>query len=75
MPLGFWEILLIVVAVILIFGAQKLPEFGRSLAKGIREFKSASNENSSDKKDKNDADAKQKLEHGNTNNSSEERKG
>jgi sec-independent protein translocase protein TatA len=37
--LGFTEILLIVVAILLLFGAKRLPEIGSSIGKGIREFK------------------------------------
>jgi sec-independent protein translocase protein TatA len=37
--LGFGEILLILVVVLLLFGAKRLPEVGASIGKGIREFK------------------------------------
>ena len=37
--LGFTEILLIAVVVLLLFGAKRLPEIGASMGKGIREFK------------------------------------
>lgn len=37
--LGFTEILLIVLAVILLFGAAKLPQLGRSVGDAIRGFK------------------------------------
>jgi len=37
--LGFSEILLILVVVLLLFGAKRLPEIGASFGKGIREFK------------------------------------
>ena len=37
--LGFSEIMLILVVVLLIFGAKRLPEIGSSMGKGIREFK------------------------------------
>lgn len=37
--LGFTEIMLIVVALLLLFGAKRLPEIGGSIGKGIREFK------------------------------------
>ncbi len=40
--LGFGEILLILVVVLLLFGAKRLPEVGSSIGKGIREFKRAS---------------------------------
>ncbi|HTC23200.1 MAG TPA: twin-arginine translocase TatA/TatE family subunit [Gemmatimonadales bacterium] len=37
--LGFSEIMLILVVVLLLFGAKRLPEVGASIGKGIREFK------------------------------------
>ena len=36
---GFWEILLILVVVLLMFGAKRIPEIAGSLGKGINEFK------------------------------------
>jgi len=36
---GFDKLLLILVVVVLLFGARRLPEIGASLGKGIREFK------------------------------------
>ena len=36
---GFTEILLLLVLVLLLFGAKRLPEIGASMGKGIREFK------------------------------------
>ncbi len=37
--LGMWEIMLIFLIILLVFGAKRLPEIGSSLGKGIREFK------------------------------------
>jgi len=34
-----WEIILVFMVVLLLFGAKRLPEIGSSLGKGIREFK------------------------------------
>jgi sec-independent protein translocase protein TatA len=42
--LGFTEILLIGVALLIFFGPSKLPELGKALGKGIQEFKKASKE-------------------------------
>src|SRR2546423_5542836 len=42
--LGFPEILMIFVIALLVFGPKKLPELGKSLGKGIREFKKATDE-------------------------------
>jgi len=49
--LGTGEILLILVIVLLLFGAKRLPEVGRSLGRGIREFKMATKEITSDIED------------------------
>ena len=40
-PLGIPEIAIIVVAILLISGAKRLPELGSSMGKGIRTFKTA----------------------------------
>ncbi len=37
--LGWGEMLLIGVAVLLLFGAKRLPEIGAAMGKGIRDFK------------------------------------
>ncbi len=37
--LGFTEIMVLGIVVLLVFGAKRLPEIGQSLGKGIREFK------------------------------------
>ncbi len=37
--LGFPEIMVILLVVLLVFGAKRLPEVGSSIGKGIREFK------------------------------------
>src|ERR1700745_1650088 len=42
--LGFSEMLLIFIVALLVFGPKKLPELGKSLGKGIREFKKATEE-------------------------------
>jgi sec-independent protein translocase protein TatA len=39
--LGWPEILLIALVVILLFGARKLPEIGKGLGEGIKSFRSA----------------------------------
>lgn len=42
--LGPFELILIFLAVLLIFGAKRIPEIARGLGKGIKEFKSATSE-------------------------------
>ena len=48
MGLGAPEIILIIVALVLLFGAKKIPELMRGLGSGIKEFKKAANEIQSD---------------------------
>ena len=49
--LGFMEILLILVVVLLLFGARRLPEIGASFGKSIKEFKKGISDASSTIKD------------------------
>jgi sec-independent protein translocase protein TatA len=42
--LGAPELIIILVIVLLVFGAGKLPEIGSALGKGVKEFKAASKE-------------------------------
>ena len=42
--LGGQELILILLIVLLLFGAQKLPELAKGLGKGIKEFKKAQSE-------------------------------
>ena len=37
--LGFWEILLIVLVILLLFGGKKIPELMHGLGKGVKSFK------------------------------------
>ena len=47
--LGLPEILIILVIVVLIFGANRLPELGRGIGKGIRNFKDATRDSADEK--------------------------
>lgn len=42
--LGGWEILLIMLVILIFFGAKRIPDLARGLGKGIREFKDATTE-------------------------------
>lgn len=42
--IGYGELIIILCIILLLFGGKKLPEFARSLGKGIREFKKACHE-------------------------------
>ena len=44
MSFGPWEIFIILLIVLLLFGGKKLPEIAKGLGKGIQEFKKASKE-------------------------------
>jgi sec-independent protein translocase protein TatA len=37
--IGAWEMVILLLVLLLVFGAKRLPEMGRSLGKGMREFK------------------------------------
>jgi sec-independent protein translocase protein TatA len=37
--IGVWEILILLLVALLVFGPKRLPEMGRSLGRGMREFK------------------------------------
>ena len=42
--LGFWEILLIVLVILLLFGGKKIPELMKGMGKGVRSFKEGMDE-------------------------------
>jgi sec-independent protein translocase protein TatA len=44
-----WELLILALVVLLVFGPKRLPEMGRSLGKGMREFKEAVTSKDDDK--------------------------
>lgn len=52
LAIGPWQIALIVVVVLLLFGGKKIPELMRGLGSGIKEFKDASKEEGTDDKKK-----------------------
>ena len=37
--IGVWEIVILLLVALLVFGPKRLPEMGRSLGRGMREFK------------------------------------
>jgi sec-independent protein translocase protein TatA len=45
---GMTEILIVLVIAVVIFGANRLPELGRGIGKGIRNFKDATREAAAD---------------------------
>jgi len=54
LAIGPWQIVLVVLVVLLLFGGKKIPELMKGLGSGIKEFKNASKDDdkSSDKSDK-----------------------
>ena len=51
LALGPWQIILIAIVILLLFGGKKIPELMRGLGGGIKEFKKASKEDEDDKSD------------------------
>lgn len=52
--LGYQELLLILVIVLILFGAQRLPDLARSLGSSVKEFKKGINEMTKDETPKKD---------------------
>ena len=49
--IGPWQIVLIIAVLLLLFGGRKIPELMRGLGKGMKEFKDATKDIDSDKKE------------------------
>ena len=62
LTIGWPEILLIALIVLLLFGAKKIPELMKSLGKGAKSFKDGMNGVDEDLKDLNDKKEKQAKE-------------
>ncbi|MDG1715040.1 twin-arginine translocase TatA/TatE family subunit [Lacinutrix sp.] len=50
--IGPWQVGLIVIALLLLFGGKKIPELMKGLGSGIKEFKDASKEDEENAKEK-----------------------
>lgn len=50
-PLSWWELAILLLLLLLIFGPKRLPEMGRSLGRGIREFKESITSSAKDDED------------------------
>lgn len=55
---GWQEILLIIVIILLLFGAKRIPEVMRSIGKGVRELKRGMSDTDSDEPEKDHKDDK-----------------
>ena len=49
--IGIPELLIILTIILVLFGASRLPEIGRGIGKGIRNFKDATKDDKDDRKD------------------------
>ncbi len=49
--IGIWELLILLLVLLLVFGPKRLPEMGRQLGKGMREFKDSVTGDSKDDDD------------------------
>ena len=47
--LGLFELFLIFIVIVLIFGGKKLPELAKNLGKGLKEFKNVLNDSDKNK--------------------------
>lgn len=59
---GHWEILVIVLVLLLLFGGRKIPELARGMGRGIREFKDGMKEGGSKDKDEVEGSTRNKDE-------------
>lgn len=55
--IGMTELVLIIIAALLLFGAKRLPEIGRSIGKGIQEFKKGMKDGGEEKEEKKDSES------------------
>ena len=57
--IGLPEVLVVLVIALIVFGPKRLPELGRSLGKGINEFKDAMSGDHEDEEDKEDKEMRE----------------
>ncbi len=57
-PVGPTELIVIVLIIILIFGARKLPELGKSLGEGIKNFRKSIGSKDKETEEKSDENSK-----------------
>ena len=52
--LGMWELIVILVIIVLLFGAKRLPEIGAGIGDGIKNFRKSMKDDKTDKTEKTD---------------------
>jgi sec-independent protein translocase protein TatA len=55
--IGPWQIVLIILVIVLLFGGRKIPDLMRGLGQGIKEFKKATKEDDESGKESSDKDS------------------
>lgn len=58
--IGGWQIAVILIVVLLLFGGKKIPELMKGVGRGIKEFKDGVNPKDEDEKKKKDEESKEK---------------
>ena len=53
-----WELLVVLIVVLMVFGPKRLPELGKAIGRTIREFRNATSEKDDEDKPANPADRK-----------------
>jgi len=64
MGISIWQILIVVLIVVVLFGAGRIPRLMGDMAKGIKSFKAGMKEDLDEDKDSGDAKPAGKVEHG-----------
>jgi sec-independent protein translocase protein TatA len=64
LAIGVWQIVVIVLLVLLLFGGRKIPELMRGVGQGMQEFKKATAENADDEVIVDDTEDTKKVKDG-----------
>ena len=64
LAIGVWQIVVIVLLVLLLFGGRKIPELMRGVGQGMQEFKKATADNSDDEVIVDDEEDTKKIKNG-----------
>jgi len=64
LAIGVWQIVVIVLLILLLFGGRKIPELMRGVGQGMQEFKKATAENADDEVIMDDTEDTKKVKDG-----------